>query len=248
VRRKRGECKASHVTLAVVRDLKATLPDMLPFVCGSAVPGLYARQARVAAKDFLARIINQNEQALGLFYLHPDSSVGIAVPSVSMLRVAITLRISHYEELLAARRGALSAEFCSKLGWLVGNLYARVGTQDWSETGERKAAADALVDDLLDYQDSPAGPFWLEQEIIGAARDQGVDFASLPRAQWAEAVAKIVRPPKPADLAVRAVADVCRRLNLPEDTVNTIEKRLRNHQGFVMAVKKGHADIPVLGD
>src|SRR5207247_8080250 len=99
-------------------------------------------------QQFLERVINQNEQAHGLFYLHPDADVGIAVPAAAMLRVSISLRSrEHYNVLKAARCGRLRAEFRNKLGWLTGNLYSRVDTPDWADEDGGAEASKALIAD-----------------------------------------------------------------------------------------------------
>src|SRR5205807_2422402 len=41
--------------------------------------------------ELLERIINQNEQTLGLFYLEPDGDLKLAVGAVALLRVTIVL-------------------------------------------------------------------------------------------------------------------------------------------------------------
>lgn len=70
----------------------------------------YPKESKGTARDLLKRTFDQNERALGLFYLHPEADSGIALPSLILLRVAITLRIQHYETLQNARCGRLSTE------------------------------------------------------------------------------------------------------------------------------------------
>ena len=51
---------------------------------------------------------------------------------VAYLKVSIALKSElHYDACLDAKRLELSDEFKAKLGWLVGELYSRVGTTDW---------------------------------------------------------------------------------------------------------------------
>jgi hypothetical protein len=117
VLRKRQRCKAKHINLAVIRSLEDLIPGLLEEECGSAFKGVYRLEAEDEARKLLARILNQNEQAHGIFYLHPDADVRIAVPAVSLLRVSIALRAAdHYAELRQARCGRLSIEYRNKLG------------------------------------------------------------------------------------------------------------------------------------
>src|SRR5258708_6131850 len=97
-------CKAEHINLAVVREREPILPDIVGKVAGAGLPGLYRTSSRIFAVELLKRIINQNELARGLFYLHPDGDVGIATPSVVMLRISIAIRQVHFDLLQQARR------------------------------------------------------------------------------------------------------------------------------------------------
>jgi hypothetical protein len=111
------------------------MPSFLEDACGTRVPGVYYDDGRADIKQLIERIINQNEQALGLFYLEPDGDLKLAVPSVALLRVSIALRSrEHYGVVAAARVGRLQSPFRNKLGWLAGNLYSRVDTPDWPES------------------------------------------------------------------------------------------------------------------
>ncbi len=50
----------------------------------------------------------------------------------------MAFRSDHYELMRDARCGRLQSEFANKLGWLVGNLYSRVGTPDWPKDELKK--------------------------------------------------------------------------------------------------------------
>jgi hypothetical protein len=117
-------CDTRYLSIAVVRPVEAVLHDFLSHVCIPVVEGVYLQETKGEARRLLERLFNQNEQALGLFYLHPDAGAGIDDASVALLRVTVTLRAEHYGVLRLSRRGRLCSEFRSKLGWLVGNLYS----------------------------------------------------------------------------------------------------------------------------
>ena len=89
---RKGGCKAKHISLAVVRPLSALVPTVLEEMCQSPRPGVFAKDRREDAEDFLRKVLNQNEQAQGWVYLHPDADVQIGEPAVAMLRISISLR------------------------------------------------------------------------------------------------------------------------------------------------------------
>ena len=167
-------------------------------------PG-YRQEARIAAKQFLERVINQNEQVHGMFYLHPDADVGIAVPAVAMLRVSIALRSrEHYKILKAARRGRLGTEFRNKLGWLTGNLFSRVDTPDWADNDGGKAAGEQLVTNLLDGAGAAERNVWVQESWLQAARTKRIDLASIPRDRVHETL-QLHAPPPPMRTAIDRV-------------------------------------------
>ena len=131
VRRDRKPCRSRYINLAVVRPLKDVLLALLDRECERAkvgeklLDGVYASESQFRGVQLLQRIVNQNAQAEGLFYLHGDAAVEILFPSVALLQVSVAVRAwEHYDTLVAAP-GRLKPEFRSKLGWLIGNLFSR---------------------------------------------------------------------------------------------------------------------------
>jgi hypothetical protein len=213
-----GASKAKHINLAVVRSLESLLPELLSEICDSDVPGVYSKKAKQDALEFLQRVINQNEQAHGMFYLHPDGDVGIAVESVALLRVSIALRSrEHYNRLREARRGRLQTEFRNKLGWLAGNLYARVDTPDWEQKDGEK-----LVDRLLTGTGAQK-TLWVPDSWLRAAKDQGLDLSTYTRDKVLSAL-EVVAPSPPIELGlekIRSVGQVV-QADLNEQQLNRI--------------------------
>jgi hypothetical protein len=132
VRRGDQPCKAKYVSIAAVRPLRIVLErevakhqdqiDRLAQVCSESQKG--------RLQDLVTRILNNNEPEY--FYLEPEPTFGVYEPSCAFLRLSVALRAhEHYQSLLKARVLSLSEIFQAKLGWLVGNMYSRIGTQDW---------------------------------------------------------------------------------------------------------------------
>ena len=69
--------------------------------------GVFRMNKKGKARELLERLLDQNEQALGLFYLHSDSDLGIGDPSVAYLRITVALKTDHYPILQGARKGRL---------------------------------------------------------------------------------------------------------------------------------------------
>jgi hypothetical protein len=162
VRRGRGLCKTPYIEIAVVRPFRAYILTLLKRQCEWIGDRYFPSTAREKANDLIDRIINQNEAALGICYLHPEASIGIAEGSIALLRVSIAMRADeHYDTLIAARKGRLHPEFANKLGWLCGNLYSRVGIKDWNETEEDQKIAIKIKKAMLDDTDG-RGPRFVD--------------------------------------------------------------------------------------
>lgn len=159
--------RGQHINLCVIRELGAVARTFLELYCGSGITNIFREDTRGNGRQFLQRVINQNEQAIGLFYLHPDADAGIATPSIAMLRIAIALRTDHYEKLQHSRRGHLRPEFQAKLGWLIGNLYSRVGTEDWSEPDDRAKMQNQMIDQAMN---ALSGIAWASSSAIRKAK------------------------------------------------------------------------------
>lgn len=176
VRRKRGECKARHISLATVREMDQVLPGIIHELSGTRYQSILLRERKSIAEEFLERLIDQNEQSRGLFYLHPAADAGIAVASLAFLRVTITLRQEHYDILTKCRVGRLQPEFSNKLGWLVGNLYSRIGTPDWSD----KAGGDSGARLARTYlNDAAPDHRWVPEAWVRGAEKKKVDLTTL---------------------------------------------------------------------
>jgi hypothetical protein len=234
VRRPDG-CKTNYITLAVIRSLDPVLDELFRGYGASAFPGVYVKEQRESARQLVERITNQNEQSHGLFYLHGDGGAGISEASVALLRVAFTLRVEHYGMLTAARRGRLRPEFANKLGWLIGNLYSRIGTPDWNDSASRSSIR-AMHDALLD-KDGARG--WLPQKTIEHAISQSLHEENLAGQEAIKRIQEIApKPPKTAALErVQhfAAQFIC---EAHVELIQKLVKRLESDKEFSRACRK----------
>lgn len=218
--------RGQPINLCVIRELRAVAARLLEVYCGTGMRGIFCSETRSEGRKFLDRTINQNEQATGLFYLHPDADAGVSTPSVAMLRIAIALRMEHYRVIQAGRRGRLRPEFQAKLGWLVGNLYSRVGTEDWSEPPGRKKEQRKIVDQVID---NLVGVEWASSEAARKAKAAG--FSVEGKSQ--DEVRAALRSFEPTPLDVQLLQELERilqnpDLGIPPEVRERLLKRLPN--------------------
>ncbi|MDQ7781799.1 MAG: hypothetical protein RDU20_02905 [Desulfomonilaceae bacterium] len=96
----------------------------------------------------MERLLNNNVEEY--FYLHSDADAGIIEHSCAYLRFCFGLDSGeYYNHLTANRTVGLTDPFANKLGWHVGWLYARVGTEDWVPDHVKRAEFDRMIKDLI---------------------------------------------------------------------------------------------------
>ncbi len=209
------------------------LPYILREICGTEIAGVYTKEGRFLAEQLLVKIMNQNEQATGLFYLHPDADVGIATPSVALLRISIALRREHYAVLTSARHGRIAPEFAAKLGWLTGNLYARVATPDWDEKAGKNSAKE-IAKRMLESVSEPDGRNWISGKWLEAARKAEADFSSLDGKSAFDAL-KAHAPSEPLDVITDRIEKVSREVLIAEQAPK-IRDMVRGDVDFMSSV------------
>jgi hypothetical protein len=223
------DCKASYINLAVVRELDNVLPALIAKRAGTPIEGVFDASRRPAVEGLISRIINQNEQSLGMFYLHPEPPIGVGTPSVALLRVSIAVRSVHYHVLRSARRGRLSTEFQGKLGWLCGNLYSRVATTDWRECSGR-AAEEKIVLELLQSVAGEDMRYFVHPRWIEEAKRKEIKFDDVEKDE-ALKLLKQHAPEEPIVTALSRVRSIALKL-LADNESEAIKATLHHDDDF----------------
>ena len=228
--RRKGSTKASYISLAVIRPLAQVIRKVLSHTITPVAEGVFKTGDRLEAKRLFTRLLNQNEQSLGLFFLYPDADAGIGEAAVTFLRVTVALRAEHYEALREARCGRLTPEFRSKLGWLIGNLYVRPATPDWQDKDGGGRQFKELIQDYL------GDAKWLDDEIVSEAKRTGVDISQAP-----PELLQSLRPPSKLDRALGVVQGAISKVapDLSPTDVKKVENLLRNNGTFTKLLKRG---------
>lgn len=167
VPREGGVCKARYIQLAAIRPLEVALERELAelVAAGFQLPFKVAgHKSREKFAQFARRLFNNNEPEY--FFLHSEPSAGLPEDCCAFLNLSVSIKAEHYATCVDARILSLSSVFQAKLGWLVGQIYARVGTEDWEAgqlTQKVKATCDRAavwIDDKLLEQTASAVRDW----------------------------------------------------------------------------------------
>lgn len=235
-------CKSQYINLAVVRPIEDVLFALLDVVCEPVklnkkrIKGFYTSQSKNSAERLLGRIINQNEDAMGIFYLPPDTSVKIAYHSVALLQVNIALRSKeHYGTCVDARRGRLDPVYRDRLGWIIGNLFSRIATDDVSN--KQKGSFIKSFLGPSDYIEKP--PKWTPKESIDYVKKTVIDARKMGDDEIISILTEH-KPEPPIEIALRQVMVTVSEATggITEETAKNIEDRLRSDDIF-KAVLKG---------
>lgn len=137
---RQGECKARYITIAAVRTLETVIRRELEKLArrklSIEVEGetYCSERAKDELKDFLKKIYNN--QSKDFFYLNSAPNDGLESASCTFLPLSIAIKADlHFQACLSSKILQLEENFQSRLGWMVGNLYSRVGTKDFVPSG-----------------------------------------------------------------------------------------------------------------
>ncbi|WP_292759300.1 hypothetical protein [Methylophaga sp. UBA2689] len=153
-RGKEKTCSSRYITIAAVRRLDLVIYRLLSedvgpqkaisngdsFICNG--------KEKPRVQSFLESLFNNNDKKH--FFLKACPEKGLNNDSCTFLSLAITIRAhEHYEKCLKAKKIQLESNFQSKLGWLVGNLYSRVGTEDYSDQFSKREEFVSHIENVM---------------------------------------------------------------------------------------------------
>lgn len=234
IRRKSTGCKSRYITLAAIRPLDLVVSreieehqdkfDKAANVCSD--------RHRFRLKQLVERIFNYNEHEY--FYLHPEAIGTFTDPSCAFLRLSVAIKTDHYDVCQRSRILSLSSLYQAKLGWMVGNMYSRVGTDDWVGSVESQAEFDNRLKILLDKTYT-----WVsDKQLAAAKKSRPEDLLQ----QGQEAVLRHISQTRVQDLTdevIKAVLAQLRKLGIgtEEAQASKIQAALAN-DGVLAKVRK----------
>lgn len=137
VPRNGGGCKARYITLAAVRSVRTVIDrklESLPADDRVEFDGVrfMSDANKFTVTDFIGKLLNN--QSKEYFFLRNEPTFDFNDDCCTFLYLSVAVRSrEHYEACLNAKVLELEENFQSRLGWMVGNLYSRVGTRDYAD-------------------------------------------------------------------------------------------------------------------
>lgn len=229
--------QSRYVTLGAVRPLSHAIEREVKrfqtnFVLRSA--NVVPDGAKGRLRQFLERLLNNNEQEY--FYLHEDASVGLPQPSCVFLRLSIALLSDHYEVCRNARVVSLEPMFQAKLGWLVGNIYSRVGTDDWVPKVATSDEWRLLIDEILSRN-----IVFMNDKKIEAVRKAHLNSEEAVAAMQMDEVRRLIQNTpehrKKTDAIAAVINQLGRETTLSPEDLSKVQRRLENDAVFSSCFK-----------
>ncbi len=233
VSRNGEDCKSPYITIAPVRSIDEVIRrqvDSLQIPSINSEAPILTDKAKTKLSEFVKRLYNNNEP--GYFFLE-SCGTELQFDCCACLNLSIAIKASeHYKKCLEAKIIELESSFQAKLGWLVGQQYSRVGTQDWPE-GDLPAKINSAIKDLA---------IWIPD-----AKSKALESVLRSRDTNEKLTVKEVRSilrglPKLKNEVVKRVAEVINEVLGPQETqqeafVKKVQKRLENDPALATLLK-----------
>jgi hypothetical protein len=224
VRRSGKQCKSRYVTLAAVRPLDVIIGRAIGKFDGAIKfqeQYFCSDRHKHTLKDSLNKIFNNNDTQL--FFLKAEPDAGITIDCCTLLHLSISIKAAeHYETCLAAKIVELKENFRAKLGWLVGNLYSRVGTDDYVPS----AIADQATYDRFVEEQMTRYVAWVP------SNDFALFKKNAPQAQSVEDISERINSQrnKSRDSSLNGLLNViAKRFELDDNEKATLRNLLAQH-------------------
>jgi hypothetical protein len=235
--RRDGECKARYITLAAVRPIKTLIERELEKHQWSSIEKvnkLCSDDRRHHVKDFLNKLLNNNLPEY--FYLAEDPELEINRPHVAFLTLSVAVKKEHYEKCVVARIAQLTEIFQAKLGWLVGDIYSRIGTPDWVPEHKTQPEFDAFLEKQLNEMSLWVSRNCLEQlkmEQQRRRKERKDKKYSIPQDEVLQLIGEFAseqesRKKRVVELLVKQTSSTIK--GIQEDELRTLEQRLMNNE------------------
>jgi len=138
-------CKAPYIAIAPVRSLDLVVERQVAQSHAAEVKSelpVVGLKTKAKLSEFMYRLLNNNEP--GFFYLDSEGTE-LGTDCVAFLNLSIAVKADlHLRTCIGAKMLQLTDTFQAKLGWLVGQMYSRVGTQDMDPERASKKVSESL--------------------------------------------------------------------------------------------------------
>lgn len=207
VRRNGSTCEARYISIAPVRLLTGLTTRQVEQYRVDELQQtspICSERNRQRYQNFLERLFNNNEP--DFFFLQSEPTARFPDDCCAFLALSIAIKADlHFQTCLSAKLLQLTDNFQAKLGWLVGQMYSRVGTIDWP-----KEQLAAKVEEIISK-----AAFWIPEktknEFIKLAKEWATQNAGREMTE-VEVAALLKRIPKTKERVHERVMSIAEEL------------------------------------
>lgn len=233
VRREGDSCKSNYITLAAVRSFQTYLTkETISFKKSNFEKGrIFDSKYRDKVYNKVEKLFNNNEPEY--FFISRDLSFGIEDDYVAFLKLSIAIKSElHYQACLNAKTAELRSEFKAKLGWLVGQMYSRVGTEDWAPNTLTQSDFRAKIEATLN-----SNIYWIDSDV-GKVLKKNMAIAGLSEDEIIE-IAQEIKPQTKKDQLLASLAKILSdsKLNIDPPITEKLLRRVKNDQTITGLLK-----------
>lgn len=228
-----------YIVIAAVRKMSLSIQRYAESLRYSPVEraiNFASEDRKEKVKAFVERLLNNNEK--DYFFLRAEPEVGLPEDHCAFLHLSIALKADlHYEKVRAARILGLTDAFQHKLGWLVGNTYARVGTEDWVPNNASPEDFETLVKQRVGHTGTL---LWIEKSLH---RQVVRELERCPASDWTEnKLTEIVkeltsRSESKRKMLLDLIGQELTRQHIGDEVRDKIKRNLENNSSFRSTVK-----------
>ncbi len=236
--RRNGMCSSRYITIAAIRPLQEAVRREIDKIQYSQIEqklDICNEAKRFKIEQFLERLTNNNEQEY--FFLYKEPACGLDENCCAFLRLSIALKSKlHYETLLKSKILQLKESFQHKLGYLVGNSYARVGTEDWLSNDKSKKQR-SLIKESIDQNEKV---IWLSKDdhkyILKEMKNLPVSDQNINKLNNL-LKNKGKEKSKNQNEIIKIICNELEKLRIDDELIKKAEKRIKNKPSFRALIK-----------
>jgi hypothetical protein len=233
-RRENSDCKSRYIALSAVRPFSTVLRKAIEKHQNSfaRAGNVCSTKHKVAIAKFLSRLFNNNDPEY--FYLPASPIHGFYEDACAFLRLTVSIRKEHYDKCLDARLLSLQDVFQAKLGWLTGNIYSRVGTEDWVPNYKTGADFEEMIASRLD-----GACEWVGDKVWQKAKKDRPKELEDKSTDEIRKYISTIKPPTRREVILKELAKVLNETGIfdDEEKVKDICQRLGNRPLFKQHTK-----------
>jgi len=134
VKSHKRKLKVSHINVCLIRTLKNFIHSLISEIKPLSLGGknLLEEEVNDRIKDKIRKLLGNSDQKVNFFL---PKELPFEEDMVALIPLSFSFRADHYDVLLQNKVLTLMPEFRAKVGYIISELYGRVGTPDLSDSG-----------------------------------------------------------------------------------------------------------------